>query len=376
MQNHGLWRGRRIWQSTGKHPEEKRRKRKGAVHCEQQEMRCLLNRNPKNDQAVDGFGRLMELLKACTKQKDLQNGARIHSYLLERGLLEKDVYLGNALIHLYAKCGILTKAQEVFNDLPFRNVVSWNALISGYTQHCRGHEALNCFEQMQGEGLSPNGITFLCIVKACGSIGALDKGKQIQEEVVSRGLLEKDVLYGNALLDMYSKCGAPSKAQEVFAELKIRDIVSWTALMAGYAQVGKEDIVINIFNEMMRDGMEPDLITFTVVLNACTHSGLVDSGQLCFISMRLDYGIIPTLEHQTCMVDLFSRAGNIDKAMSMIMTMPVLDYLPMWISLLGACQRGQSVELGRLAFEHAMKLDDTYASAYVSMSNVYASAGT
>ena len=114
---------------------------------------------------------LVASIKVCTKQKDLQKGARIHSYLLKRGLLEKDIYLGNALIHLYAKCGILTKAQEVFNDLPFRNVVSWTSLISGYIQHGRYEEALELFYRMERcENLSPDSFMFACIINACGKL--------------------------------------------------------------------------------------------------------------------------------------------------------------------------------------------------------------
>ena len=181
---------------------------------------------------------------------------------------------------MYVKCGVLAEAQQVLEALPIRNVVSWNALISGYTQHCRGHEALNCFEQMQGEGLSPNGITFLCIVKACGSIGALDKGKQIQEEVVSRGLLEKDIVIGTALVDMYAKCGDLTKAQEFLEQLPIRNVVSWSALISGYAQQSQGHVALECFEQMQREGLSPNDVTFLCVLTACSH--VLDNAQALY----------------------------------------------------------------------------------------------
>eukprot|EP00250_Pteridium_aquilinum_P010334 c19309_g1_i1 orf=1-717(-) len=118
-------------------------------------------------------------LQACIKQKDLQRGRRIHDNIVKKGLLENHAFVGNALVTMYAKCSALDKAQELFDNLLIRNVVSWNTLIAGYAQHALGEKALNCFQRMQSEGFSPNPVTFICILKACCSIGALDKGQEI-----------------------------------------------------------------------------------------------------------------------------------------------------------------------------------------------------
>ena len=187
--------------------------------------------------------------------------------------------------------------------------------------------------------------------------------------------LHKNALIGTALVDMYAKCGALVKAQGVFDRIKIRNIVAWNALIAGYAQVGKDNSVIDLFNRMTEDGIKPDLVTFTVVLNACSHSGLVEQGQIYFDTMSSCYGIVPTLEHRTCMVDLFGRAGHFDRVVSMIKKMPSSDYLPIWASLLGSCRTWGNVKLGKLAFEHAIRLDPKHAPAYVSMRNIYVAAG-
>ena len=98
---------------------------------------------------------------------------------------------------------------------------------------------LDCFKQIQNNGIAPDTITFICSLKVCSIIGALDKGKQIHEEVVCRGLHDKDVLLGTALIDMYAKCGVPAKAQEVLEELPTRNVISWNALLPGYGQQGQ-----------------------------------------------------------------------------------------------------------------------------------------
>eukprot|EP00250_Pteridium_aquilinum_P017796 c23789_g11_i1 orf=2-280(+) len=92
---------------------------------------------------------------------------------------------------MYAKCGALSKATQVLQELSFRNVSTWNALMTGYAQQGKGEHALNCFERMQHEGLSPNAMTFACILKACGNSKAVERGKEIHAEIMKEGLLGK-----------------------------------------------------------------------------------------------------------------------------------------------------------------------------------------
>eukprot|EP00250_Pteridium_aquilinum_P029439 c39383_g1_i1 orf=1-309(+) len=102
---------------------------------------------------------------------------------------------------MYAKCGLLTKAQEVFDMLEVHNTVSWNALISGYVQHDLAKEALDCYEQMQLEGVTADAVTFTCSLKACGFIGAIAKGREMHTNIKRKGLLQTNQFVGNALVD-------------------------------------------------------------------------------------------------------------------------------------------------------------------------------
>ena len=190
---------------------------------------------------------------------------------------------------------------------------------------------------MKNEGLSPDAITFISVLKACGGTGALVKGKQIHDEIVSRGLLEKDIVLGTTLVDMYAKCGMITKAHKVLKELPIRNVVSWNALIAGYAEQGQCHEALNCLQWMQTEGLSPDKVTFVSILSACSHSGLLEKGEGYFEVMCTCYCITPTIEHYTCMIDLFSRAGHFCKAVAMIRQVPSSDHLPAWTALLARC---------------------------------------
>ena len=131
---------------------------------------------------------------------------------MRQGLLENNVVLSTALVDMYAKCGALSKSQQVLEELPIQNVHSWSVLIVEYVQQGKGHDALNYFEQMQQEGLSPKAVTYTCILKACGIVGAAKKGEQTHNEIFRQGLLGNDIMLGTTLVDMYYKCGTLAKA--------------------------------------------------------------------------------------------------------------------------------------------------------------------
>mgnify|MGYP000618503113 CR=1 FL=1 len=314
------------------------------------------------------------LLKTSSNMQTIQMGLESHIEVIKQGV-EADVYLGSTIVDMYVKFGLISEAKEVFLMLPSRNVVAWNVLITGYAEHGLCNESMNSFERMKSDGLSPDKVTFICILKACASMEAIVKGEQIHDEIVDRCLLEKDIMLGTALVDMYAKCGILTKAQKVLDELSVRNVACWSALISGYAQLGQSEEALNCLKWMLKEGHCPNAITFLSLLNTCCHSGLVDKGQFMFDSMSKQYGITPNFEHYTCMIDLFGRAGHFDKAVTIINEMPSLDYSPVWGSLMNACQKWGNVNLARLAFEHAICLDKSTCTAYICMTNIYIAAG-
>ena len=315
------------------------------------------------------------VLKAYATIGSINKGETIHQEIVDKGFLKKSIMLGNAMVDMYARCGQLQSAQEVLNGLRVRDVVSWSALIAGYAREGQGHEAINMYERMRREGFSPDEVTFTCILKACGNVGAIDRGKEVHDEILNLGLLEKNIVLGNALLDMYAKCGALEKARELLEDLPSRNVVSWSSVIAGYAQEGQGNEALICFSRMQREGLAPDNVTFLCILNACSHSGKLDVAQTYYENMSRKYGISPKVEHHTCMVAVFGCAGCFGKAMSVIKMMPSSNNPSVWLALLEACRKWGNVKLGRLAFDHAIQIDHNLSTAYILMCKIYAAAG-
>ncbi|KAI5080114.1 hypothetical protein GOP47_0005593 [Adiantum capillus-veneris] len=315
------------------------------------------------------------ILKACAGIRAIDKGKQIHNEILRQGLLEHDIMLSTALVDMYAKCSALPQAQSVLEKLLSRDAISWSALITGYAQEGKGQQALECYERMQSEGIHPDSGTYVAILNACALTGAIDKGKHVHDEILRQELLEHDSLVGNALVDMYAKCGALPQAQSVLEKLPFRDVVSWNTLITGYAQKGKGQQALECYEQMQQEGILPDAVTYHCLLNMCSHLGLVEEGQGLFDSMEAVGGLKPDLECFTCMVDLLGRAGHLIKAVEVIQGMPFTASSAIWHCLLGACLKWVDVNVGTWAFEQAIEVDRSDVSVYVLMVNIFAAAG-
>ncbi|KAJ7534650.1 hypothetical protein O6H91_13G104200 [Diphasiastrum complanatum] len=313
------------------------------------------------------------LLKACASIAALEEGKQIHSDIIKSGF-ESDVIVGSILVDMYAKCGRIENACRVFNNMHEQDVVSWTAIISGYAQQGLGQEALDLYKQMKHEGVQSDIVTYLVLLKACASIPALEQGKQLHLDIINSGF-ELDVSLGSTLVDMYAKCGRLEDARQVFNNMHERDVVSWNAMIAGYAQQGLGKEALTLLKQMQKEGRKPDVVTYVSVLSACSHSGLVDKGRHLFDSMCKDHGVIPTIDHYICMVDLLGRAGCLADAEDFISTMPIQPNAVVWMTLLGAARNHGHLEIGRRAFDHVVKLEPENAAPYVLLSNIYAAVG-
>jgi pentatricopeptide repeat protein len=317
------------------------------------------------------------ILKACGSTRAMDKGRRIHGRIVAFGFLEEEHrdLIGSSLIDLYAKCELLGSAHRVFDALTARDVVTWTALIGGYAQRGEDEEALELFDRMEAESIAADSITLACVLRTCSRIGAANRGMRIHGVRII-GLLVVDSSLTNALLDMYARCGLLEDAEKAFEKASVRDVVSWTTLISGYAQAGELEQVLGLLETMRSHGHAPDPITFVAVLNACDHGGLVDAGNMFFEAMVMDRFIVPTIEHHTCLVDLLGRSGQLDKAVAALQEMPFYPSGVLWHAVLGACRKSGDVELARYVFEQALMLDETEIGAYVSMRNIYADAAS
>jgi pentatricopeptide repeat protein len=313
------------------------------------------------------------LLSICADLSALEQGKQVHACIVRSGF-ESNVILWNTVLDMYAKCGRLQDARVIFNRIPYWDLVSWNAMIAGYDKHGYGKEGLQLFEQLQEVGMKPNQVTFASVLSICASLALLEQGKQIHACVMKKGLYT-DVVLGNALIDMYAKCGHVGDARHMFNQMPNQDAVSWTAMIAGYGKHGDCKKALKLYEEMLQTGMKPDHVTLIGVLSACSHGGLVDAGRRYFSSMSRDHGIIPSAEHYACMVDLLGRAGHLVEAKEFISHMPFEPTASVWGALLSACRVHFDMELGKQAAEHLLELQPQNAGTYILLSNIYAAAG-
>uniref|UniRef100_A0A5K0ZNW3 DYW domain-containing protein n=2 Tax=Nymphaea colorata TaxID=210225 RepID=A0A5K0ZNW3_9MAGN len=313
------------------------------------------------------------LLKACARLLGLEEGRQAHCHVVKWGL-QPDVHVSNTLIHLYASCGRLTQARKVFDEMPLRTVVSWNALISGYVQNGMSSEALSMFREMQIEGTEPNEVTMIGVLTACSHAGALELGKWAHAYIRRRGL---GVRIGvvTALIDMYSKCGCIERAVEVFEGIPDKNIVCYTAMINGLAVNGHGESAAALFDRMVMVGIKPDEISLISVLCACSHSGLVEAGRRYFRDLQRRYNVAPQVEHYGCMVDLLGRSGHLEEAYELVKNMPFEPNAIIWRTLLGACKVHNNVKLGELVVKEIMMLEPHHHGDYVLLSNIYAAAG-
>ncbi|KAH7428142.1 hypothetical protein KP509_10G077700 [Ceratopteris richardii] len=316
----------------------------------------------------------ISVLKACGSIQATDMGVLIHEKISEQGLLEKDIVLGTALLHMYLKCGSLTKARQVFEELCSRDAISWSALITGYAEYGENEQVFKCFEQMKREEVSPDSVTFMGVLKACSSMGAMEMGEKLHHEITKQGLLACDEILGTALLNMYAKCGALAKAHQVFEQLPVRNLVTWSALIAGHVEKGESEQALDCFKQMQQEGPCPDEAIFLAILGAYSRSGRVEDAQIFLGNMSLTYGVKPDSKLYGCLVDLFGRIGKLDKAVAMIRKIPDF-WGGAWPAILCACEKLGDVNVGRWAFNHGMQMDKRDATYYVLMANIYAAAG-
>ncbi|KAH0892056.1 hypothetical protein HID58_054485 [Brassica napus] len=330
---------------------------------------------------------LASVISACASLSALKVGREVHGRVAKDVKLRNDIILSNAFVDMYANgyaMAASTKAARLmFTKMRERNVVSWNALIAGYTQNGENEEALGLFRLLKRESVSPTHYTFANILKACADLAELHLGMQAHVHVLKHGFKfrsgeETDIFVGNSLIDMYVKCGCVEDGYLVFRKMVERDRVSWNAMIIGFAQNGYGNEALELFREMLGgSGEKPDHITMIGVLSACGHAGLVDEGRRYFSSMARDFGVAPLRDHYTCMVDLLGRAGFLEEAKSMIEEeMPMEPDSVIWGSLLGACKVHRNITLGKYVAEKLLEVETSSNSGpYVLLSNMYAENG-
>ncbi|XVE93069.1 hypothetical protein REPUB_Repub01dG0158300 [Reevesia pubescens] len=223
----------------------------------------------------------------------------------------------------------------------------------------------------------PTVITIINLLEAC-SLSALLRRSKWAHGVAIRRDMAADVAVATAILDMYAKCGAIDTSRKVFDQIPQRNVVSWSAMVAAYAMNGLPRRALALLPEMKLQGLKPNSTTTLSALSACSHGGLIEEGLTFLKSMVHEYGIVPGLEHYSCVIDMLGRAGKLDIAMGLIDLIP--DGLKVgasaWGALLSACRSYGNSELGAGALSHVLELEPMNSAGYLLGSSMYATEGS
>lgn len=345
------------------------------------------------------------LLTVCVKFKEFRLTRQAHGQVLVAGFLS-NVVISSSVLDAYAKCGEMGEAKRLFDEMsvrdvlawttmvsgyaeggdmeaaseffhlmPEKNPVSWTTLIAGYARHGLSYMALESFKKMMLLRVRPNQFTFSSCLCACASIASFKHGKQIHGYLI-RTNFRPNAFVVSSLIDMYSKCGSLEVGKRVFDLMDIKDDVGlWNTMISALAQHGHGEKAIQMFDDMVGTGMKPNRITLIVILNACSHSGLVQEGLKLFESMTHFHGVVPDQEHYACLIDLLGRARRFDRLMEQLHNMPCKPNDQIWNALIGVCTIHGNIELGRKAAEQLIELEPKSSAAYVSLSSIYAALG-
>ncbi|KAK0579435.1 hypothetical protein LWI29_026362 [Acer saccharum] len=313
------------------------------------------------------------LLTACANVLDLYLGMQIHGCVIRIGRCF-DEFICAPLITFYANCKRIEDACKVFNENLHISVVVWTALLTGNGLNHKHEDALKIFAGMINMGIFPNQSTFTSVLNSCCGLEDVDQGKEIHTVAIKLGL-ENDVFVGNSLIVMYSECGNVKDALAVFRKIGEKNVVSWNSMIVGSAQHGCGQWTLTLFSQMIRVGVNPDEITFTGLLSACSHSGLLQKGRCFFEYISRYRSNDMTLQHYACMADILGRCGKLEEAEELIRNMPMEANSMIWLALLSACRMHSNLDVAERAAQRLLDLEPHCSAAYVLLSNLYASAG-
>ncbi|KAH7440672.1 hypothetical protein KP509_03G005000 [Ceratopteris richardii] len=341
-------------------------------------------------------------LRGCSSMRAIEKGQELHAELVKEGL-ESDQFVSSTLVDFYVKSEKLEEAREILDGMVMRDIVPWTAMVTGYAEHGCDDEVLDCYSLMQAEtgpltmatissvifayaeqgeaektywqfvhmqeqGLLPNSSIFVGLLVACRNSYTLQLGKIVH--ALSFRLSFGDIIVATAAINMYASCGSMVHAHTLLNALPFKKVITWNALMTGYAHHGNSKLVFGLLKDMQHELIAPDEITFLNVLSVCSHSGLYNE-VLDYLEDMWHRGIYPNVKHYTCLIGLLCRTGQLDEAMAMLNMLPIDTGLMSWHAVLSACYKLGSMKLGKHAFDHVVSMDEDHGAAYILMSNVY-----
>ncbi|KAI3761761.1 hypothetical protein L1987_52183 [Smallanthus sonchifolius] len=310
----------------------------------------------------DGFApnefTVCSVLKACGEEKALKFGRQLHGTIVKK-LFRNDVFLGTSLVDMYAKCGITDDSRLVFDGMRRRNMVTWTCIIAGYARNGCGEEAINLFRVMKRRKIYVNKLTMVSMIRACGSIKALQTGKELHAQIL-KNHIEDNIYIASTLVWLYCKCGHYSYAHNVLQRMTFRDVFSWTAMISGCARLGHESEALEFLKEMVGEGVIPNPFTFSSALKACAKLKNIWQGKLIHSSVTKT----PALSNVyvgSALINMYSKCGYVDEAVEVFDSMPEKNLVSWKAMIVGYAKNGLCREAMKLMYQmeaEGIEVDD------------------
>ncbi|KAL0920857.1 hypothetical protein M5K25_007872 [Dendrobium thyrsiflorum] len=313
---------------------------------------------------------LSSVLCACAEKMAVYECRQLHCLALKIAR-DSNVFVGTALLDVYAKSYMIGDSCRIFDHLPEKSSVTWSSMVSGYVQNDLHEEALVLILKSQQMGLEWTKFTLSAALSACTALAATIEGTQLHSIVVRTGF-DLDIFVATALIDLYAKCGHIKEAWHVFSVVEEKNIVLWNAMIAGFSRHARCLETMILVEKMKNMDISPNEVTYVSVLSACSHAGLVECGRYYFNLMTEDDKLQPNVLHYSCMVDVLGRSGFIYEAWELIENMPFAPTASIWGSLLSSCRTHGNLQLAKVAAEHLFEIEPENAGNHVLLSNLYA----
>ncbi|KAM0981149.1 hypothetical protein ACFX2A_014512 [Malus domestica] len=338
-------------------------------------------KNGRDDMALDAFLKILDrgicvdsnclctVLDDCSECRNLELGCQIHAFCIKLDFVSC-VNVGTALIDMYARCGSLQSARQVFDCLSGKNTTSFNAVLVGFMEPHKDVEedSMVLFSQLRSSGINPDFITYSRFLSVAAEEACLERGKSLHACII-KAEFEANFTVANAVITMYAKCGSIEEAYQMFNDMNSCDSVSWNPIISAHALHGEGNKVLSLFKSMKEVGFAPDEITLLATLQACSYAGLWETGLRLFNEMEPKYGTKSGIEHFVCTVDLLGRSGNFSEAIDFINKSPFPDSPLLWRTLVNV-----NLNYGMLASKRLLDLQPEEAG-YILVSNMYARGG-
>lgn len=306
----------------------------GYVHTGEAQMGLQLFLEMMSDASVELDGiTIVSVLKACTSLGYINMGRSVHGVVISKGL-NYDLIVGNSIVDMYSKCDDHGSASKAFNEMPYRNSVSWNAIISGLVRGRKYSEALSLFYSMGKAGVRADGVTLVNLLQTYKYFLDTFQCKSIHSVVIRWGYGLNELVM-NSLIDAYAKCGLIEHAWKLFDGLKTKDTVSWSTMMAGFNHCGKPYDAIALFHEMNRAGEKPNGVTVLSLLEAASVSADLKRSK-CSHAIAIRRGFAAEVAVGTAILDMYSKCGEIGLSRKAFYQIPEKNIVS-WGAMIAAC---------------------------------------